>query len=105
MYSPRPGTLSARWEDDVPPDVKHERHQAVERLQEEICTRLNRQRLESRQEVLFDSFNKGRWGGRTRGNTLVHVDSAEQLLGKIAPVQITDTTPWYLLGQLAGNPR
>jgi tRNA-2-methylthio-N6-dimethylallyladenosine synthase len=105
MYSPRPGTLSARWEDDVPPDVKHERHQAVERLQEEICTRLNRQRLNSRQEVLFDSFNKGRWGGRTRGNTLVHVDSAEQLLRKIAPVQISGTTPWYLLGQLAGNPR
>jgi tRNA-2-methylthio-N6-dimethylallyladenosine synthase len=105
MYSPRPGTLSARWEDDVPSEVKHERHQAVERLQEDVCTRLNRKRLNTRQEVLFDSFNKGRWGGRTRGNTLVHVDHSEQLLGRIADVQITESAPWYLIGQVAGDSR
>jgi tRNA-2-methylthio-N6-dimethylallyladenosine synthase len=105
MYSPRPGTLSARWDDDVPNEVKHERHQAVERLQEDICTRLNRRRLNTLQEVLFDSFNKGRWGGRTRGNTLVHVDHSEQLLGRIADVQVTESTPWYLIGQVAGDPR
>lgn len=105
MYSPRPGTLSARWEDDVPSEVKHERHQAVERLQEEVCERLNRQRLDTHQEVLFDSFKKGRWGGRTRGNTLVHVDNTEQLLGRIADVRITDATPWYLLGQISAASR
>ena len=105
MYSPRPGTLSARWEDDVPGEVKHERHQAVERLQEEVCERLNRRRLNTGQEVLFDSFKKGRWGGRTRGNSLVHVDNAGQLLGRIADVRITGATPWYMLGQVTGNPR
>ena len=41
MYSPRPGTLSARWEDDVPSDVKHARHRAVEELQERVCTARN----------------------------------------------------------------
>ncbi|CAN5789470.1 tRNA (N6-isopentenyl adenosine(37)-C2)-methylthiotransferase MiaB [soil metagenome] len=105
MYSPRPGTLSARWEDDVPVEVKHERHQAVERLQEGVCERLNRRRLGTRQEVLFDSFNKCRWGGRTRGNTLVHVDNAGHLLGRIGDVRITEATPWFLIGQLAGNSR
>ncbi len=105
MYSPRPGTLSARWDDDVPASVKHERHSAVEQLQEEVCTQLNAGRLGITVDVLFDSFNKGRWGGRSRGNTLVHVDHPVNLLGKIAPVQIVETSPWYLIGELAGEPR
>jgi len=105
MYSPRPGTLSARWEDDVPRDVKHERHQAVERLQEDVCERLNKRRLGTQQEVLFDSFKKGRWGGRTRGNTLVHVANTAHLLGRIADVRITETSPWFVIGELVGDPR
>lgn len=105
MYSPRPGTLSARWEDDVPSEVKHERHRAVEIQQQEIASRLNKARLGSTEEVLFDSFNKGRWGGRTRGNTLVHVDDDRQLLGKIADVEITETSPWYVIGNVKGEPR
>ena len=67
MYSPRPGTLSARWEDDVPGDVKHPRHQAVEALQERVCTARNAARVGKQIEVLIDSHNKGRWGGRSRG--------------------------------------
>ncbi|CAN5605402.1 tRNA (N6-isopentenyl adenosine(37)-C2)-methylthiotransferase MiaB [soil metagenome] len=105
MYSPRPGTLSARWNDDIPASVKHERHSAVEQLQEEVCTRLNASRLGTAVDVLFDSFNKGRWGGRSRGNTLVHVDHSGNLLGKIAPVQVVETSPWYLIGELTGEPR
>jgi tRNA-2-methylthio-N6-dimethylallyladenosine synthase len=105
MYSPRPGTLSARWEDDVPHEVKHERHQAVERLQEEIAGIANRKRVGTTQQVLFDSFNKGRWGGRTRGNTLVHVEHPESLLGKIADVRIVESTPWYVIGEVTGSPR
>jgi tRNA-2-methylthio-N6-dimethylallyladenosine synthase len=105
MYSPRPGTLSARWEDDVPSPVKHERHRAVELLQEEVSSRLNARRLGTQQEVLFDSFNKERWGGRTRGNTLVHVGDSRNLLGKIANVRITQTSPWYLIGEIVGEPR
>ena len=41
MYSPRPGTLSARWEDDVPIDEKRRRHQALEKLQERIQTEVH----------------------------------------------------------------
>ena len=70
MYSPRPGTLSARWEDDIPHEEKQRRHQAVEKLQEEICTERNRRRLGQTQEVLVDQQGKGRWTGRTRGNQL-----------------------------------
>jgi tRNA-2-methylthio-N6-dimethylallyladenosine synthase len=105
MYSPRPGTLSARWDDDIPHAEKLRRHQAIEKLQERIGTEHNARRLGATYEVLVDSKQKGRWSGRTRGNTLVHIDDDRDLLGKLVDVRITRTTPWYLLGETAGTPR
>jgi tRNA-2-methylthio-N6-dimethylallyladenosine synthase len=105
MYSPRPGTLSARWEDDVSPEVKHERHQAVEALQESVCERRNARRVGTTIEVLVDSFRKGRWSGRSRGNTLVHINDDRELIGRIVDVTISESSPWYLIGSVAGQPR
>jgi tRNA-2-methylthio-N6-dimethylallyladenosine synthase len=105
MYSPRPGTLSARWEDDIPPAEKLRRHQAIEQLQERLCIERNAQRLGKTVEVLVDRSARGRWTGRTRGNTLVHIDDERHLLGKIIDVRITETSPWYLIGEAIGSPR
>lgn len=104
MYSPRPGTLSARWADDIPHEEKHRRHQAIERLQEAILTKRNEARVGEMHEVLVDHRQKGRWSGRTRGNVLVHVDSEADLLGKLVDVKITRSSPWYLVGEPAGAP-
>ncbi|HYI24933.1 MAG TPA: MiaB/RimO family radical SAM methylthiotransferase, partial [Thermomicrobiales bacterium] len=105
MYSPRPGTLSARWEDDVPHEEKHRRHQALEQLQERVCTELNARRMGETYEVLVEGTAKGRWTGRTRGNTLVHFESEADLLGKLVDVRVTRTSPWYLMGEPVGSPR
>ena len=107
MYSPRPGTLSARWEDDIPHEEKHRRHQVLEKLQERIGTEINAKRVGTTTEVLIDGKNKGRWSGRSRGNTLVHVDVAEgvDLLGQMVDVRITTATPWFLIGEATGVPR
>jgi tRNA-2-methylthio-N6-dimethylallyladenosine synthase len=104
MYSPRPGTLSARWEDDVPHEEKHRRHQALEKLQERVCTELNATRLGETYEVLVEGKSKGRWTGRTRGNTLVHFDGEGDLVGKLMDVKVTRTSPWFLMGEPAGIP-
>jgi tRNA-2-methylthio-N6-dimethylallyladenosine synthase len=105
MYSPRPGTLSARWEDDVPREEKFRRHQSLEHLQERVCTELNAKRLGETYEVLVEGRSKGRWTGRTRGATLVHFDSDVELVGKLVDVRITKTSPWFLMGELASAPR
>jgi tRNA-2-methylthio-N6-dimethylallyladenosine synthase len=105
MYSPRPGTLSARWEDDVPHEEKHRRHLALERLQERISTERNARFLGETIEVLVQEKAKGRWTGRTRGNTLVHFDDEREMLGKLIDVRITRTRPWFLLGEAVGAPR
>lgn len=99
MYSPRPGTLSARWEDDIPHEVKHARHQAIERIQERVSLASHQRMVGKREEVLVDGFAKGRWRGRTRGNTLVFFDATGDWLGQTVDVEITTATTWYLLGE------
>jgi tRNA-2-methylthio-N6-dimethylallyladenosine synthase len=105
MYSPRPGTLSARWEDDIPAEEKHRRHQALERLQERIQTELNKTRLGEVHEVLVEGRAKGRWTGRTRGNKLLHFDDSRELAGKLVDVRVTETSPWFFMGEAVSNPR
>ncbi|MBX6754327.1 MAG: tRNA (N6-isopentenyl adenosine(37)-C2)-methylthiotransferase MiaB [Thermorudis peleae] len=100
MYSPRPGTLSARWEDDVPRAEKRRRHQAIEKLQEQICRERNERYRGQVVEVLVDGMARGRWRGRTRGNTLVFFESPDSWKGKLVHVRITQVSPWYLLGEL-----
>ena len=99
MYSPRPGTLSARWDDDIPAAEKHRRHQAVEHLQERLLTDRNRTRVGEQYEVLVDSRQRGRWTGRTRGNLLVHIDSDADLLGRLVSATITESSPWFLIAR------
>ncbi len=105
MYSPRPGTLSSRWDDDIPEEEKFRRYMELERLQERLCTTTNARRLGETYEVLVEGKQKGRWTGRTRGNTLVHFDDERDVTGKLIDVEITRTSPWFLLGRSVGNPR
>lgn len=105
MYSPRPGTLSARWPDDVPHHEKQRRHHLLEKLQEHLCTERNATRLGTTEEVLVEGKAKGRWTGRTRGNTLVHFDDPRDLLGKLVDVRVIKTSPWFLIGEAVGEGR
>ena len=105
MYSPRPGTLSARWDDDIPHDEKWRRHRALEQLQERLLTAKQAARLGTVEEVLVEGKAKGRWTGRSRGNTLVHFDDDRDVLGKLVDVRVTQTSPWFLIGEPVGAPR
>ena len=107
MYSPRPGTLSSRWEDDVPHEEKWRRHQMLEDQQLRICTEINEKKLGDIYEGLVESKEKGRWTGRTRGNQLVHFDDdgVSDVLGKMVDVKITKPSPWFLMGEAVSDPR
>jgi tRNA-2-methylthio-N6-dimethylallyladenosine synthase len=99
MYSPRPGTLSAGWADDVPPGVKLRRHKALEALQQRIATEINQRLVGSEQEVLIEQESNGRWGGRTRGNKLVYLTDGSARVGETVRARITSATPWSMLGE------
>lgn len=102
MYSPRPGTASARlWADDVPLAEKKRRLHEVERVQARIASEINAGLVGTRQSVLVEGTRQGKWYGRTRSNKLVFFPSDEELAGRIVDVEITQASPWALQGTLA----
>jgi tRNA-2-methylthio-N6-dimethylallyladenosine synthase len=109
-YSVRPGTVAARWEDDVPLNEKKRRLHAVEELQATIALEINEHYLGRLEEVLVeeDNLSHGRrqWKGRNRANKLVFFPQPEKE-SSIQPrdlvnVQIERTTPWSLQGCVVG---
>lgn len=108
MYSPRPGTVSAKvLEDDVPPEEKKRRLDAVNQLQEQIVADINSKLLDRTLEVLVEEKQRGRWRGRTRTNKLVFFedDSGKDWKGQLVDLEITWTGPWSLRGRLPGQER
>jgi len=72
-------------------------------VQARIATEINA-RLEGRTlAVLVEGQSKGRWYGRTRTNKLVFFDHPTDLSGDLVHVQISQTSPWALQGELAGS--
>ena len=117
MYSPRPGTLSFKWEDDVPLEVKRERLHAVEQIQERIALESNAPYVGRVEEVLIESHQvaggQHQWRGRTRTNKLVFLpatrpgaadaDGADIRPGDLALTHIDRATAWSLQGHRAAH--
>lgn len=113
MYSPRPGTVSAKiMADDVPPAEKKRRLQAVNELQEQIVAGINSHLLGQTIEILVEEKHKGKWKGRTRTNKLVFFEdeassqaqSPAGWRGQLVQTKITRTGPWSMQGALASVP-
>ncbi len=101
-YSPRPGTYSARkMEDNVSEAEKMRRFRLLEALQEEIAAEIHARLMGKILEVLFEEKSRKRWRGRTPNNSLVFVESDEDLRGKVLPVRVTWTGPWSMVGELS----
>lgn len=99
MFSPRPNTVAARWDDDVPLEEKERRRKAIDDLQAQIVGKINARYLGQSVEVLVEEKNKNRWKGRTRTNKLVFFeDDTRDWRGKLARVKIEWTGPWSMVG-------
>jgi len=100
VYSPRKGTAAAEYKDDVAPTEKKRRLYMVEELEKEIATEINATLRGKKMEVLIEGKKKGKWQGRSRSDKLVFVASETNLQGKLVTVEITETSPWSLKGQV-----
>lgn len=105
-YSVRPGTVAARWDDDIPLAEKKRRLHAVEEVQSAIALEINQQYIGKIEEVLVEEENtthgRQQWKGRNRTNKLVFFphpaeDNVIQA-GDLVKVTIERTTPWSLQG-------
>jgi len=120
-YSPRPGTVAIkRFEDDVPDNVKRRRNNELLALQAEIGAEVHAEQVGRRVEIMVEGVSQLsakrranvelRWEspavqmtGRTMGDMIVAFDcpagrDPDELVGKIIPVDITDSGPLILYG-------
>ena len=101
-YSPRPQTVAQRTlPDDVPPEEKERRRQAIEDLQERVVGEINARFLNQTIEVLVEEQHKDKWRGRTRTNKLVFFEDERDWRGKLANVRIMWTGPWSMQGTVS----
>ena len=100
-YSPRPATVAWReYQDNIPSEVKRERLHKIEKLQAAIASEINSQLQDRQVEVLVEGRKNGKWFGRTRSNKLVFFEDAGEWQGQLARIQIENTSPWSLRGQI-----
>jgi tRNA-2-methylthio-N6-dimethylallyladenosine synthase len=96
--------LAARhFEDDVPAREKERRRKALDDLQAEIVGQINARLLGQTVEVLVEGRKKDRWWGRTRSDKLVYFEDDAAWRGRLAPVRVTWTGPWSLIGVAEGT--
>jgi tRNA-2-methylthio-N6-dimethylallyladenosine synthase len=102
-YSPREGTKAAKFEDQIPEEVKLDRlHRLIEKANK-IVEAKNKALVGSLQEVLFEGPSKknpNKLMGRTRTNRVVVVEAAKEKIGTLQPVRITKGHLWGLEGEL-----
>lgn len=102
MYSPRPLTKAAKFEDQVPNEVKSERLNRLFDRHDAMAfgwaSRYEGQTLEVLVEEHFSQ--SGKLSGRSRQNKLVHFFGTPELVGQTVPVKILETAPAVLKGEL-----
>ena len=102
VYSPRPGTAAARWDDTVPLEAKKERLRRLQARQEEIQLENNQAETGRTVEVLVDGLGRvpGQLSGRTTENRVVLFDGDPGLIGRFAMVHLTACSSHTLRGSL-----
>ncbi len=103
IYSPRVGTPAAKYDNQIPENIKHDR---FDRLVEEVnrCSaKKNSEYLGRIVDVMVDGPSKndaGAWSGRTDTFKLVNFTSEEPLTeGQMVSVRITETKTFSLDGE------
>jgi len=103
IYSPRPYTPAAEYQDDVKLEEKKDRLRRLQVIQDSIRMEIVRELEGSTVEVLVDgpaARGQGRVGGRTEQNYLVNLEGDPALVGQLVQVRIERAGPHSLTGSL-----
>jgi tRNA-2-methylthio-N6-dimethylallyladenosine synthase len=105
IFSPRPGTEAASWEDRfVPPEVAADRFERLRRVVERSALKKHEARVGRTEEVLVEARAKkggpAVFSGRTRQSKLVHFEGESLRPGALAEVLVTQAAPHFLKGKL-----
>lgn len=103
IYSIREGTPAAKFEEQVPEDIKHERFNRLVEVVNEISARKNKVYDGKVVEVLVEGTSKNdetKLTGRTRNGRLVNFTGDKNSIGKLINVKITKAQSFSLTGEI-----
>ena len=104
MHSDRPGTPARRLRAKVPEEVKLERLQSLQNLQERITLERNETQVGTITPVLVEGpsqAGEGQLSGRSPQNRVVNFSGQPNLVGREVPVLISAACPHSLQGVVA----
>ena len=107
IYSRRPGTPAADYEDDVPHEVKQARLTELQQAINTNAQRISHQMVGTVQQVLVERHARkdaSELAGRTENNRVVNFAAPESLIGQFVDVRITEALPNSLRGELLDQP-
>jgi tRNA-2-methylthio-N6-dimethylallyladenosine synthase len=102
-YSPRQGTQSAQWHDDVPPEVKQRRLATLQEIQREITLKKNKKLEGTIKEILVEGRSRNSphtMMGRMECNRIVNFSGGAALGGELVMVKIHEGLQNSLRGEL-----
>lgn len=101
MYSSRPFTKAASFEDHLPEEVKNRRLNYLFEAHEKVAFELVKKYQGQTLNVLVEQINaQGNAQGRSTQNKLVYFVGSESLVGKTVQVKIIQASPNVLRGEL-----
>jgi len=106
IYSRRPGTPAASYEDEVPTEVKKARLQQLQQRINQFAAEISANMVGSTQRVLVDGPSKKnpeQISGRTENNRVVNFDGHPRLYGQFVDVVITEALTNSLRGRIVIN--
>ena len=104
IYSPREGTPAAKIKDEISKEVKEERLQRLNELINNYSLLHNKEYIGKTEEVLIlgpSEKGENKVYGYTKTMKLVNVNNAENDIGKLIQVHITDAKSFSLDGEKA----
>ena len=104
IYSARPGTPAAELEDGLSLQVKKERLARLQQRITEMAVEIGDNMVGTVQRVLVDRAARkgsGQLAARTENNRVVNFDGDPALIGQFVDVEITESLPNSLRGNLA----
>lgn len=102
-YSVRPGTVAARYVDDVPEDDKIRRLNKLIKIQQGISCAVNQREVGQVRMGLVEGFSRRSneiMRARTEGNKIVLFKAGRAELGDVVPIKVREADAFTLHGEL-----
>lgn len=111
-YSDRPGVRAAQLSNKVPEQIKKDRLQSLQEVQDKLTSKSLHHMLGKEFEVLVEGlspkkyYKRGSWFGREPGGRIVHFpyETSQDLSGKLILVKIKEAKKHSVVGEVIKEP-